>query len=107
MNINGTWEKALYFNVLGPADTVGFCRIMIPRAFMEGPYAVLFTNEVDSTELPISNSTHVFLYITYNHSGHIMIVPEFPTWTSVLLVFIVLTVAIVITKRRLLKTLIH
>jgi len=104
MNITGTWEKALYFNVFGPEDTIGFCRIMIPRAFMEGPYTVLFTNEVNSTELPISNSTHVFLYITYNHSGHLMIVPEFPTWTSMLLIFITLTVATAIYKHRLLKT---
>jgi parallel beta-helix repeat protein len=104
MNITGTLEKALYFNVFGPEDTVGFCRIMIPRAFLEGPYTVLFTNEVNSTELPISNSTHVFLYITYNHSGHVMIVPDFSTWTSMLLILIVLTVTIAIYKRRLLET---
>ena len=35
------------------------------------------------------------------------LVPEFPTWTSMLLMLIVLTVAIAIYKRRLLKTLIH
>jgi len=35
------------------------------------------------------------------------IVPEFPTWTSMLLILIVLTVAIAIYKRRLLKTPIH
>jgi parallel beta-helix repeat protein len=35
------------------------------------------------------------------------IVPEFPTWTSMLLLLMVLTVAIAIYKRRLLKTQIH
>jgi len=35
------------------------------------------------------------------------IIPEFPIWTSMLLVLITLTVAIVIYKRRLLKTPIH
>ncbi len=102
MNITGTWEKALYFNVFGPEDIVGFCRIMIPRAFMEGPYAVLFTNEVNSTELPISNSTHVFLYITYNHSGHVMIVPEFRSF-FILPLFMITTLLAVILYRRQLK----
>ena len=99
MNITGTWEKALYFNVFGPEDTVGFCRIMIPRAFLEGPYTVLFTNEVNSTELPVSNSTHVFLYITYNHSGHVMIVPEFPS-LLILPLFMIATLLTVIVYRR-------
>ena len=35
------------------------------------------------------------------------VIPEFPTWTSMLLILIVLTVAIAIYKRRLLKTPIH
>jgi hypothetical protein len=35
------------------------------------------------------------------------LIPEFPTWTSTLLLLIVLTVAIAIYKRRLLKTPIH
>jgi len=35
------------------------------------------------------------------------IIPEFPTWTSMLLILIVLTVAIAIYKRRLRKTPIH
>ena len=38
---------------------------------------------------------------------HYPIVPEFPTWTQMLLILIVLTVAIAIYKRRLLKTPIH
>ena len=35
------------------------------------------------------------------------ITPEFPTWTSILIILIVFTVVIIIYKRRLLKTLIH
>jgi len=40
-------------------------------------------------------------------SNPISLVPEFPTWTSMLLILIGLTVAIAIYKRRLLKTPIH
>ena len=71
-------KSSIDFNVVGPSDTTGFCRIIIPRDFMEGPYTVLVHNEeVDATELPISNSTHAFLYFTYPHSAHIKIT-EFP-----------------------------
>jgi len=101
----GTWEKCIMFHVLGMEGTVGFCRVMIPREFMESPYNVLVNNEkVNATELSASNNTHVFLYFTYTHSGIVMIIPEFPTLISTLLIFILLTVAIVIYKRRLRKT---
>ena len=104
----GTWEKRIVFNVVGPEGTVGFCRIMIPRDFMESPYTVLVNGEeVNATELSISNTTHAFLYFTYTHSGIVMIIPEFPTWTSMLLILILLTVAIAIYNRRPLKTPIH
>ncbi len=36
--------------------------------------------------------------------SNVWVIPEFPTWASILLVFIVLTVSIAIYKRRLLKT---
>jgi len=61
--------------------------------------------EVPFNLLPCSNSTHSYLYFTYNHSTQeVIIIPEFPTWTSMLLILIVLTVVIAIYKRRLLKT---
>jgi len=45
---------------------------------MEGPYAVMVDEEVvNATELPISNSTHAFLYFTYFHTTHeVTIVPK-------------------------------
>ena len=45
-------------------------------------------------------------WIRITDSG-VWIVPEFPTWTSMLLILIVLTVAITISKGRLIKTPIH
>ena len=39
--------------------------------------------------------------------SNVWVVPEFPTWTSILLILVVLTVAIAIFKRRLLKAPIH
>jgi parallel beta-helix repeat protein len=96
----GTWEKCVMFHVLGTEGTVGFCRVMIPRDFMESPYTVLVYNEKgNATELSASNSTHAFLYFTYTHSGIVIIIPEFPTLTAMLLILIVLTVTIAIHKR--------
>jgi parallel beta-helix repeat protein len=45
--------------------------------------------------------------IDENNQDNYPVVPEFPAWTSMLLILIVLTVAITIHKRRLLKTPIH
>jgi len=103
---NGT---AIIFNVSGEDGTIGFCRILIPTALMNVPYKVFVNGtEVPYTLLPFSNSTHSYLYFTYNHSTQeVMIIPEFPIWTSMLLILILLTVAIAIYKRRLLKTPIH
>ena len=100
---NGT---AISFEVTGENGTTGFCRICIPTALMNGTYRVFVNDiEVPHTLLPCSNSTHSYLYFTYNHSTQeVKIVPEFPSWTSMLLVLIVLAVAIAIYKRRLLKT---
>jgi parallel beta-helix repeat protein len=101
----GTWEECIMFHVLGTEGTVGFCRVMIPREFMESPYNVLVNNEkVNATELSASNNTHVFLYFTYTHSGIVMIIPEFPTLISILFLFVVLTITIAIYKGRLPKT---
>ncbi|UCH70867.1 MAG: hypothetical protein JSV29_02505, partial [Candidatus Bathyarchaeota archaeon] len=73
-------KSSIDFNVVGPRDTTGFCRIIIPRDFMEGPYTVLVHNEeVDATELPISNSTHAFLYFNYPNFAHIKITESPPT----------------------------
>ena len=97
---NGT---AIRFNVFGEDGTTGFCRICIPTALMIDTYRVFVNGtEVSYILLLCSNSTHSYLYFTYNHSTQeVIIIPEFPTWTSILLILIVLTFAIAIYKRRL------
>jgi len=105
-HFNGT---AISFNVTGEDDTTGFCRIFIPKALINENYMVFVNGtEVSYDLLPFSNDTHSYLYFTYNHSiQEVVIIPEFSTWTSMLLLFILLTVATAICKRRLLKTSIH
>jgi len=96
---NGT---AIIFNVSGENKTTGFCRICIPKALMNDTYKVYVNDtEVEYDILSCSNITHSYLYFTYQHSIHeVTIIPEFPSWASMLLLMVV-TVVVVIYKRRL------
>jgi parallel beta-helix repeat protein len=61
----------------------------------------------NATELNGSGIWDTPYVIDEKNQDNYPIVPEFPAWTSMLLVLMVLTVAMVIYKRRLLKTPIH
>ena len=69
--------------------------------------------DIDQYSGPYQNETgpdgiwdHPYI-IDENNIDHYPIVPEFPTWTSMLLILIMLTIGIAIYKRRLLQTPIH
>ncbi|UCE96318.1 MAG: right-handed parallel beta-helix repeat-containing protein, partial [Candidatus Bathyarchaeota archaeon] len=100
---NGT---ALIFNVTGEDNTTGFCRICIPTTLINETYKVFVDGtKVSLTLLPCSNTTHSYLYFTYNHSKQeVIVIPEFPDWSSMLLLLIGLAVAIMVHKLNLLKT---
>jgi len=61
----------------------------------------------DAKEIDESGIWDTPYVINENNVDNYPIVPEFPTWTSMLLILTVLTVSIAIYKRRLLKTPIH
>ena len=95
---NGT---AISFNVAGEDGTSGFCRVVIPTAFMKDTYRVFVNGtEVSYTMLPVSNSTHGYLYFTYNHSiQEIVIVSEFPS-LIILSLFMIATLLPELVHRR-------
>ena len=67
---NYTWCM-IEFKVKGLNDTVGFCRVTIPRQVASAPYIVLLDNEeVNATLLPASNLTHNLLYFRYRLSTY-------------------------------------
>jgi parallel beta-helix repeat protein len=74
-------QPFIQLSATGQSGTVGFCRLMIPRTVLNSSsYVVLVDSQpVNATELPISNSTCVYLYFTYPHSTHevIVTIPEF------------------------------
>ena len=110
-------EKLISFNVTGPDDTVGFCRVAIPNELLwcDNPeqWQVWVNNTLIEDRKITEDAHYTYIYFTYNHSSQnvevigVHVTPEFPTWTSILLMLIVLTVAIALYKRRLLKTPIH
>ena len=102
------------FNVTGLSGTIGFCNVTIPNTLLWGDFTVLVDGNPPISLIRKDNATHISLYFTYEMRSTLKVkiqgtevIPEFPTWTSMLLILIVLTVAVAIYKRRLLKTPIH
>jgi parallel beta-helix repeat protein len=90
-----TYQNAISFNVTGPEGTAGFCRILIPHALLDRNYTVLIDGSppIMEKELPLSNSTHTYLYFTYTLTTHeVIIVPEFST-TMILALFIIVSLS--------------
>jgi parallel beta-helix repeat protein len=88
-------------------QTAGFCRMSIPHSLID-PYNDSISVVIDDGLTPVlflnntlyDNGTHRWIYFTYTHSTHeILVVPEFLTFLIPAL-FIVTTVATVATYRR-------
>jgi len=77
-NYNGS---TINFKATSEDGIVGFCRITTPTALMNETYRVFVDGtEVPHTLLPVSNSTHSYLYFNYNHSTkEVTIIPEYPS----------------------------
>ena len=103
---NGT---AASFNVSGGDGTIGFCRICIPTALMNITYKVFVNGtEVSYTLLPFSNSTHSYLYFTYNHSTQeVIIIPEFPSFLILPLFMLASLLAAVAYRRKIAKSILR
>jgi hypothetical protein len=106
-------NKQIGFNVAGESGTTGSCTVTIPDDLLWGEFSVYMdgnplAKDVDYTQT--HNGTHYVFVISYVHTTHLIevrgteVVPEFPTWTPVLLMLMVLTAAIAIYKRRTFKT---
>lgn len=104
-------NRKITFNVSGPSNTTGFCNVTILNTLLWGDFTVLIDGNSPTTLTRIDNTTHTSLHFTYEllspRSIQIIgehVIPEFPTWTSIILIFLALTVAIAIRKARAYKT---
>jgi len=68
------------FSVTGPSGTLGFCNVTIPRDLMIGEPWLIFVDGVPTDIVVSGNETHTFLYFTYTHSTHNVVVRG--TWVS-------------------------
>lgn len=102
------WTTSIIFNVTG--DMPGFCRIVIPKDVLDGEYTVTldgFTMPPSMwRELPISNDTTLYLYLTYPSGFHTLwimgttLVPEFPSLPIPLLFIMATLVAVIVYNRK-------
>lgn len=98
-------QKSVSFNISGDSSTTGFSNVTIPKILLAGPWQV----KIDNSSVPFieaENSTHSFLYFTYNHSTKTIeitgthVIPEFPS-AIILPLFMALSItAIAFTKRK-------
>jgi hypothetical protein len=75
-------QVLIQFSATEENGTAGFCRLMIPKRVLNASsYTVLVDSKpVNAVELSAPDSTEVYLYFTYIHSEHeiIVTIPEFP-----------------------------
>jgi len=96
---NGT---AIIFDVSDENGAIGFCRICIPTALMNGIYRVFVNGtEVSYNLLSCSNSTYSYLYLNYTHSTQeVIIIPEFPSFLILPLFMIATLLAVIVYRKK-------
>jgi len=101
-------DKEIRFNATGLEGTAGFCNVTIPMDLMKAidkPWLIL-VDDIEKTYTQSDNGTHTFLYFTYTHTTHKIlirgtwVVPEFQTLTPLLLALAILAVSTIALKRR-------
>ncbi|TSA55389.1 hypothetical protein D4R42_05640 [bacterium] len=101
----------ILFNVTGTNNTTGYCRVTIPKGLLasENGWNVV-VNGKSVTPIIDEDPKNTNLYFTYDHSIKTVeiigtdVIPEFPSWTPIILTLIAITIAVAIYKRRLHKT---
>ncbi|MEM2917631.1 MAG: NosD domain-containing protein [Candidatus Bathyarchaeia archaeon] len=95
-------QAFLLFYVKGEDYTRGFCRIVIPRALLNNSYIVLVDwKPVPARQLNVSNSTYAYLYFTYNHTKHeVIIISEFTLTLTPPLVLTATLIAVLLLKAK-------
>jgi len=100
------YAGAINFNTTGPEGTGSFCRIVIPNTLFDHNYTILVDGSppLEQDELPLSNSTHTYLYFTFANTTHsIVIIPEFATMFLLLIIVLSIPTVMAVRKRRLKK----
>jgi len=96
--------KEISFNVTGQDSTIGFCNLTLPNTLVQNLWQGTFTVLVDG-EQPMhistwTDGTYTYVYFTYVHSEHeVMIIPEFSS-LIILPLFVGVTMLTIMFGRR-------
>jgi hypothetical protein len=96
--------REISFNVTGQDSTIGFCNLTLPNTLVQNLWQGTFTVLVDGEQLMHINTwtdgTYTYVYFTYVHSEHeVVIIPEFSS-TIILPLFMVVTLLTIMFGRR-------
>jgi len=102
-------ESALVrFSVEGETGTTGFCRVTIPKDLLDAEdYWTVLVNGNPVTPTVNEEANNTYLYFTYQHSIKTVeiigtdAIPEFPSWTPLLIMLIAVLALVVVYKRKL------
>jgi parallel beta-helix repeat protein len=97
----------LRFSVTGESETNGFCRVTIPRDLLQVEDGCTVLVGLESTNYTlVSGESCAYLYFTYDHSTKTVyvigtyVVPEFASTMMAHLFFVLITLAIVLSKKK-------
>jgi len=94
--------NVIKFNVSG-TEGLGFCRICIPHTILNETYTILVDgHEPDYVNYTLyDNDTHRWIYFTYLHSIHeVIIIPEFPSFLILPLFMLATLLAAIIHRKK-------
>jgi len=96
----------MYVSNSSVGQAFGFCRVRIPHALMSEPYNVTIdgVNPIYWNYTLYDDGENGWIYFAYEHSTlEIVIVPEFPSLTIMLLLMIATLLAVIVYTRKLLR----
>jgi parallel beta-helix repeat protein len=103
IEFGATNENAMRFNIEGPEGTRGFCRTVIPNALLDVNHTILVDglSPLMEKELPPSNSTHAYLYLTYAlPMPQTFTIPEIPMGVILALITIIISLGTIYLARK-------
>jgi parallel beta-helix repeat protein len=105
-------EKKITFIVTGPAGTMGWCNVTIPKSLLRGsPWKIMLNNTDITPQATITqNQTHTFIYFTYDHAPHTIqiigtaAIPEFPPHIVLATALVLMSIITLLKKKTNKKT---
>ena len=101
-------NKKISFAATGPASTIGYFNVSMPKILLNGPWRILL-NQRDTTSKAtiVENETHTTIFLNYSHSSQnieligTQVILEYPSPSSFFLAILLLsTAAVIFVKKR-------